>query len=80
MYHRGQVQELLLLSGAHGMFCTVKESLTGLRLKAVHVHEIPTQTGIRERLRYATYLEARYYRVNLVINDQYIGNMEQLRY
>lgn len=33
-----------------------------------------------ERLRYAAYLEARYYSVNLVLNDQYIGNMEQLRY
>ena len=53
MYRKGQVQELLLLLGAHAMFCAVKESRTGLRLKDVHhasVHEIATQMGIGERI------------------------------
>lgn len=41
------------LLGAHGMFYTVKESLTGLRWKDVHpagLHEIPTQMGTGERI------------------------------
>lgn len=53
-YHKAQVQEMLLLLGAHGMVYAVEESLTGTRLKDVAhhegVHEIPTQMGIMERI------------------------------